>query len=151
VRQRRSPLVLAAMTGNLENVTSLVAHGAEPSAEALSEAVTFGHAAVVKALIDAGANVQLTESSGINLLHWAAITNRASVIPVLAKAGVPLDAVDDAGFTPLMYAATLDVGDDTLRALLTAGADRRIRNDEGRTPLEQARRYKHIHLVDALR
>jgi len=152
VRQRRSPLVFAAMTGNLENVRLLLAHGARSSEEALAEAVTFGHASVAKALIDAGANAQITEGSGINLLHWAAITNRASVIPILAKAGVPLDAIDDAGFTPLMYAATLDVGDtDTLRALLTAGADRRIRNEEGRTPLEQARHYGHMHLVDALK
>jgi ankyrin repeat protein len=61
-------------------------------------------------LVDAGVNVQVTESSGINLLHWAVITNRASVIPVLVRAGVPVNATDDFRFTPLMYAATVDVG-----------------------------------------
>jgi ankyrin repeat protein len=54
--------------------------GAEAAPEAPSEAVTFGHADVVHALVDAGVNVQLTERSGINLLHWAVITDRASVI-----------------------------------------------------------------------
>jgi ankyrin repeat protein len=80
------------------------------------------------------------------------ITNRASVIPVLVKAGVPIDATDDFGFTPLMYAATVDVGEtDTVKALLAAGADRSVRNGEGRTPVEQARHYKHTTLVEALK
>ena len=83
------------MTGDLETVRLLLARGAEASVEAVSEAVTFGHADVLQALVDAGANVQITERTGINLLHWATITNRASVIPVLVKAGVPLDATDD--------------------------------------------------------
>jgi ankyrin repeat protein len=152
VRVRRSPLVLAAMTGDVAAITLLLARGAEPSSEALSEAVTFGHADVVRTLINAGADATLTERSGVNLLHWAAITNRASVIPILVRAGVPLNATDDNGFTPLMYAATVDVGDtDTVKALLSAGADRRIRNDQGRTPLDQARHYKHARIADALR
>jgi ankyrin repeat protein len=151
-RVLHAPLEYAAMSGDMEAVRLLLAHGAEASPTALSEGVTFGHPDIVQTLIDAGANVQLTEASGINLLHWAVITNRASVIPVLVKAGVPLDATDDIGFTPLMYAATVDVGTvDTLKALLAAGADRGIRNDAGRTPLEQARHYKHADLVETLR
>jgi ankyrin repeat protein len=152
VRVRRSPLVVASMTGDLAAVTLLLSRGAEPASEALSEAVTFGHADVVRALVDAGADANLTERTGINLLHWAAITNRAAVIPILVRAHVPLNATDDNGFTPLMYAATVDVGDtETLKALLDAGADRRIRNDQGRTPLDQARRFKHARIVNALR
>jgi len=71
---------------------------------------------------------------------------------VLVKAGVPVDAIDDFGYTPLMYAATVDEGDiETLKALLAAGADRSIRNDQGRTAFEQARRYKHRAIADALK
>ena len=117
----------------------------------MSESVTFGHPEVVQALVDSGANINLTERSGINLLHWAAITNRSSVIPVLVKSGVPLNATDELGYTPLMYAASVDEGDtETLKALLAAGADRSIRNGEKRTALEQARRYKHTAVADAL-
>jgi ankyrin repeat protein len=152
VRTRHSPLVFASMTGDLENVRLLLSHGAQPSAEALSEAVTFGYPDVVQALIRAGADSTITESSGINLLHWATITNRSAVIPVLAAAHVPLNAKDDFGFTPLLYAVTLDNGTtDTLKELLKAGADRRVRNSKGRTPLEEARRYKHPRLADALK
>jgi len=152
VRTRHSPLVFASMTGDLENVRLLLSRGAEPSVEALSEGVTFGYPDVVRALISAGIDATLTESSGINLLHWATIANRFAVIPVLAAAHVPLDARDDFGFTPLMYAVTLDNGNTyAIEELLKAGADRGIRNQEGRTPLDQARRYKHSQLADALK
>ena len=152
VRTRHSPLVFASMSGDVENVRLLLSRGAEPSAEALSEAVTFGYPDVVQAFIRAGADATITESSGINLLHWATITNRSAVIPVLAAAHVPLNDTDDFGFTPLLYAATLDHGNtDTLKELLKAGADRGIRNSKGRTPLEEARRFKHSRLADALK
>jgi ankyrin repeat protein len=152
VRTRHSPLVFSAMTGDLENIRLLLAHGAKASAEALSEAVTFGYPDVVRTLISTGADPSGTGSGGINLLHWATITNRSEIIPILAAAHVPLDAMDDFGLTPLMYAATLDHGNTkTAEALLKAGADRRIRNDEKRTAFDEARRYKHIRLENILR
>ena len=104
------------------------------------------------ALVAAGAKTDLVERTGVNLLHWATITNRANVIPELAKAGVNINAIDEAGFTPLMYAATIDFGDTaTLEALLAAGADKTIRNASGRTALQQARHVGHANLANALR
>jgi ankyrin repeat protein len=151
VRVKNTPLLLASMAGDLANVKLLLAHGAEPGA-GLAQAVTFGYPEVVRALIGAGARATLTESSGINLLHWATITNRADVIPVLAEAKVPLNAIDDAGFTPIMYASTIDFGDaGVLKALLKAGADPKIRNDDKRTALEQARHFGHRELAAALK
>jgi ankyrin repeat protein len=144
-------LVAAALAGDLQNVQLLLRRGARPSSQAVSEALTFGHTDVVRALVEAGADVTGVDSTGINLLHWAAITNRASMIPILAKAGVPINAIDDVGYTPLMYAATVDEGDvETLRALLAAGAKPTVRNDERRTPLQQARRYGHTEIVRVL-
>lgn len=152
-RTHVTPLKLAAMSGDLDTVRLLLKNGADPNLEApLPEAVTFGHAEVAQALITAGASADGVESTGINLLHWATITNRASLIPVLVKAGVPLNATDDYGFTPLMYAATIDFGETkTLEALLAAGADKTIRDIENRTPLQQARRLGHKRIEAALR
>lgn len=150
VRARHSPLVLASMTGDLENVKLLLAHGADPS-PGLSQAVTYGYPDVTRALIAAGASATVSESSGINLLHWAALTNRPEVIPVLVEAGASVNATDEFHYTPLMYAATIDFGDtQVLKALLKAGADPKIRNDQGRTALEQARFYRHKLLESVL-
>jgi ankyrin repeat protein len=152
VRVRRSPIVQASMAGDVESVRLLLSHGAKASPEAAGEAVTFGHASVLSALIAGGADVSGAESTGVNLLHWATITNRTAVIPVLLAAGVPLDAEDGFGFTPLMYAATLDQGEtEALEALLKAGADRNIKNEEGRTPLQQAQRLGHVQHANVLK
>ncbi|HEX4136054.1 MAG TPA: ankyrin repeat domain-containing protein [Bryobacteraceae bacterium] len=149
---KNNPLVLAAMTGDLENVELLLAHGSGSLSAALSQAVTFGYPDVVRTLLSAGASAKVTDSSGINLLHWAAIANRPQVISDLAKAGVAINARDDAGFTPLMYAATIDFGDTaSLRALLKAGADPKIRNDRGHTATEQARQYRRVNLETILK
>jgi serine/threonine-protein phosphatase 6 regulatory ankyrin repeat subunit B len=150
-RVRRSALVAASMAGDVDNVRLLLSRGAAPSAEALSEAITFGRTSVVRMLIGAGADVDGTDGAGINLLHWAVITNRPAVIPLLAKAGVPVNEPDQSGFTPLMYAATIDFGDTaSLDALLAAGAKRSIRNNDGRTPLQQARYFQHAALAAKL-
>ncbi len=153
VKIKHSPLLFASMSGDLEGVTLLLARGASPNRRdsPLSEAITFGHVDVVRALVAAGAKTDLVESTGVNLLHWATLTNRPDVIPELAKAGVNINAVDEHGYTPLMYAATIDFGDTaTLDALLASGADRTIRNPSGRTPLQQAQRLGLANLAKAL-
>lgn len=156
-RIRSSPLVFASMTGDLETVKVLLAHGADASAGTqsntpISAAVTFGYPDVARTLIAAGASVDMRESTGINLLHWATITDRPALIPLLVRAGVPLDDVDNFGFTPLMYAATIDFGDtEVVQALRKAGADVKIRNRQGRTAREQARYLRLAELEAALR
>lgn len=151
IRVRRTPLAAAALAGDRQNVELLLRRGAKPSSQAVSDALTFGHTDVVRTLVEAGADVTGVDGTGINLIHWAAITNRAAMVPILVNARVPINAIDDFGYTPLMYAATVDEGDtETVRALLAAGANPTLRNDEGRTPLQQARRLGHAEIVEVL-
>ena len=140
------------MSGDLENVKLLLSRGAKPSESALAQAVTFGYPDVVRTLIAAGANTGIIAASGLNLLHWAVVTNRPAIIPALVEARVPINAIDDNGFTPLMYTATLDYGETgALETLLKAGADRSIKNEEGRTPLQQAQRLGHKQHATAMK
>jgi ankyrin repeat protein len=150
VRIKNPPLVRASRSGDMENVKLLLDRGFDPS-DGLSQAVTYGYPDIARLLIAAGASAHGTESSGINLLHWAAITNHPEVIPALVEAGVEINTTDEFGFTPLMYAATIDFGDArVLNALLSAGADPTIRNQDGRTAIEQARYFRHRMLEAAL-
>ena len=74
------------------------------------------------------------------------------MIPILVNADVDLNAVDDNGFTPLMYAVTLDYGDTkTLTALLVRDADPLIADFKNRTPLQQAKRLKRKEQEAVLR
>jgi ankyrin repeat protein len=152
VHSRHSPLVLASMSGDLENVRMLLSRGAAPDAEALSEAVTFGYADIVKHLIDAGAGrVDPREFGYQSRAHGP----RSPTEPLLCLSWPPRTSTSiqwtSSEFTPLMYAATVDVGNtDTLIALLKAGAERSIRNKDHRTALDQARKYKHAKLAEAL-
>jgi ankyrin repeat protein len=140
------------MAGDLATVNLLLSHGAKADPSALSEAITFGNAEVVRALIAAGAPADVTDRTGVTLLHWATITDRPAVIPLLAAAGLDIDAQDDYGYTPLMYAASIDFGDTVLlQALLDAGADRSVEDYDGKTARQHARRLKHTHLEVPLR
>ena len=151
VRLRHAPLGYVSMAGDRDSAVLLLSAGAKPTADALSESITFGNPAITRLLLDAGADAAITEPSGVTLLHWAVIANRPSAIPLLVSAGVPIDAKDSMGYTPLMYAATVDVGDTALiDTLLAAGASVRVRNAAGRTPLEQAQFLAHRRLAAAL-
>ena len=140
------------MSGDLDAATELLRRGAEPSAVALAESITFDNPHVTRLLLERDADATIEERTGVTLLHWAVITNRPGAIPLLVGAGLDINRKDSFGFTPLMYAATIDQGHTRLvEALLAAGADRGVRNREGRTAREQARRLGHGALGEALR
>jgi ankyrin repeat protein len=144
-------LTLAAMSGDLENVKVLAEHGADPT-PALAQAVTFGYPDIVELLIEKGASAKMAERTGINLLHWAAIADRPQVVAALSTAGAPINAQDENGYTPLMYAATIDFGNtEIVKALLRAGADRSLRNNDGRDARAQAHYFHHAQIEEALR
>jgi ankyrin repeat protein len=152
VRVRHSPLVYSSMAGDSDVVSTLLSQGTTASTDALAESITFDNIDITRALITAGANAKSTEPSGVTLLHWAVIANRPAAIPLLASAGVDINAKDNAGFTALMYAATVDHGStELMAALIRAGADRTLRNRAGRTPLQQAQFLRHTELAQALR
>jgi ankyrin repeat protein len=154
-----SPLFLAAMAGDRENVALLLKSGADPNrkmsligmfpASPLFEAVDFGNTAIVKMLLEGGANIHEKDDDSMTALDWAVVSHRADVARLLLAHGADVNAIDRFGYTPLEYAATIDFGDsDTAKVLLSAGANPNIKDKTGKTPLEQARDVPYLR--DAL-
>jgi uncharacterized protein len=72
-------------------------------------------------------------------LDWAVLSNHADGVKALIAGGAKVNVVDAFGYTPLLYAATVDFGNaDTVKPLLQAGADPSIKSKDGKTAIAQA-------------
>ena len=150
-----SPLMMATMTGDIDSINLLLSKQADPNRKMnligmfptspLFAAVPFGDPAVVKALIKGGAHVDERDPDQMTALDWAVLANRAPVVKELIAAGAEVNAVDKFGYTPLLYAATVDFGNaDTIKPLLEAGADPSIKSKDGKTARIQASGIPHL-------
>ena len=150
-----SPLFLAALAGDRDNIKLLLAKGADPNRKMdligmfptspLFAAVGFGDPTVIEALLKGGANVHEKDSDSMTALHWAVVAHHAGAVKTLLAGGADVNAVDRFGYTPLQYAATIDFGDSaTATVLLKAGADPNIKDKEGKTALAHAQDYPYI-------
>jgi len=144
-----SPLTLAAMAGDRENVSLLLAKGADANRKMnligmfptspLFAAVVFGDPDILTLLIKGGAKIDETDSDQMTALHWAALANHADGVKALIAGGAKVNVLDVYGYTPLLYAATVDFGNaDTVKPLLQAGADPSIKSRDGKTAIAQA-------------
>jgi ankyrin repeat protein len=109
----RSPLAESTYTA----INSQPGNGAE----AIHAASENGHAAVVRALLSGGADIN-SRSIGVTPLHLAVQYNRSEVASLLLQSGAEVDlpsTID--GSTPLYYAAGAGLL-DTSRLLIAAGA-----------------------------
>ena len=81
---------------------------------------------------------------GMTALHWAVVANHPQEVKALVAAGADVNAVDHFGYTPLLYAATIDFGDfETAMTLLTTGADPNIKDKKGKTALAHAQEFPY--------
>jgi len=155
------PIMLAGFSGNSDMIDRLRKEGDRVDdkmlflgmfpATPLLELAGTQRTASVRALLDAGAKVDETDSDGITILGWAAIANRVDMARLLIERGADVNHVDKKGMTPLLYAASIDFGDAAMiDLLLKSGARRSARTKEGLTALELARKYNHTHLLASL-
>ncbi len=146
-----SPLYYAAAAGDAEIARALLENGADPNrkmmvigmfpASPIGAAIS-GSGDVITLLAKHGAALDEKDPNGLDLVSSATLAHRADAVRALAKAGVDVNNVDKFGWTPLLYAATVDFGDtDVVEALLAAGADPKKASPDGKSPAAQAKLY----------
>ncbi len=156
-----TPLFLATFSGNAGIVARLVKQGDRidekmnligmfPTAPLL-ELATTDRVESVRALLDAGAKADETDSDNMTVLDWATLANRVDMARLLIERGADVNHVDKHGMTPLLYAASIDFGDSAMiELLLKSGARASARTKDGKTALDLAREYQHTHLIASL-
>jgi ankyrin repeat protein len=118
---------------------------------ALHLAGFFGHEAIAKELLMAGADVHAVSTNAManRPLHASLAGTRApGVIKALLAAGAQVNALAAGNVTPLHLAASRGDG-ELIELLLAAGADRGARMDDGQTPAELGASRGHAAVVAA--
>jgi ankyrin repeat protein len=100
-------------------------------------------------LIDAGANLNVTDESGRTPLHWAVGSQHSDCVQTLVDAGSDPNIADDRGETPLHEAAYTG-HDACIQTLVESGANPNITEIRGRTPLHTATYYDREKCVQKL-
>lgn len=140
------PALLAAASGEDDpvGVQLLLRHKARVDARgrlertALMNACLAGNLAIVDALLDAGADVDASDSHGVRPLLEAARAGAAAVVQRLAQAAPDPQARDQNGRNALLLAAAASADAATLDALLALGVDPQQAADDGRRAVDIA-------------
>lgn len=114
--------------------------GSAAAAEAdvrIVDAMARQNAQAVRALVEAGVDVNARRADGTTALHWAAHWDDIETVSLLVKAGAQIDAADDHGVTALSLAAE-NASIRLVEALLDAGANPNLSQMSGMTPLLDA-------------
>ncbi|GMF19216.1 unnamed protein product [Phytophthora lilii] len=102
-------------------------------------AVKAGDVAKLQKLLADGVNLDAKDEDERTSLHWACATGRLDVAEFLLEhAHAAVNVQDDAGWTPLMSAASAGHG-DIVGLLLSKGADANLPNENGQIPLHYHR------------
>lgn len=117
----------------------------------LGLALYFGHAAIARMLVEAGADVDEPSHNAIKVapLHSAVVSGNPALVDLLLAHGAKPDPVEFLGATPLHSAAS--AGNAAMvKRLLVAGADSHRRTSDGKTAADLARQYGHPEIAALL-
>ena len=122
-----SELSDAVRADDLAKVNALIAAGADVKkgdtfGTPLHTAVARGNVGIVKALLDAGANIEAKGVGAAHPLHFAALSNQPAAAALLIQRGAKIEARNSEEMTPLMLAA-VNGKVEVAEVLIDAGAD----------------------------
>jgi len=155
-RTGATALFFATSRGYLELVSVLLEAGSDVNhVDKTGQSVIMGalqcseNLMCVKALIEAGANMNMDSYDGYGPLHWPIRHRHTQTIRLLLEHGADVNHVGLAGYTPLLEAASGDYV-DAVHVLLDYGADVNKTTPCNCTPLLIACSEGFADVVDAL-
>lgn len=129
---------------DVEYIKDIIAAGAElggamdtPGWTVLHRAARYGHVEVIKAMLEAGADLEIRDYNTMTPLHWMTNYGWIEMVKFLIELGASLEALDYFGFTPLHWAADR-IRIDVAKLLINAGASLEALDNNGRTPWDVA-------------
>jgi len=102
--------------------------------QTLWDAAASGHEAMVRLLLERGADTESKSGDGWTPLLYAAANGHETVVRLLLEKGADMESKDSHGRRPLWFAA-LNGREAIVRLLLEKGADMESKERNGRTPL----------------
>ena len=136
-------------SGHLKVLLWARANGCPRDKNELHIVALNGQVAMVRALIESGADVNKAGDGDATPLYAAAQKGHEVVARALMELGADVNKATDNGVTPL-YAAAQNGHKTVVRALIEAGADINKPWDNGATPLHAAAQEGHEAVVRAL-
>jgi ankyrin repeat protein len=149
----------AAATGKTDRLRDLIAKDASlantyspDGFTPLGFAVFFAQPEAVKALLDAGAEVNLPsrESMKVTPLASAAAAKQTEIARLLIAHGANVNARAASGHIPL-HEASANGNVELVKLLIDSGADINAKSDEGKTPLDFATEHKRPEVIALLK
>lgn len=139
VHSGETPLAMQVRFGSIEAVRFLLEKGADPNLRPKMHMPSKTMRALIGLLLEYGWDIH----RGSQLLHDAN-HGHGSRIGIWLDHGVDPNLRNEAGRSALHLLAARGTGREAIRALVDAGADLKLKDNNGRTPLDVARSAKRL-------
>ncbi len=151
-------LMDAVKRNDIAKVQQLIAQGVNVDEKDASQdvplimAAYMGHTEIVKALLEAGADVTAVDPGmKATALHAAAYAGRADAARLLIEYGIAIDQQGPYNGYTALHDAVWQNNVETAEVLINAGANLTITSNSGQTPLEFAQSRNHTQIAAMIR